>query len=188
MLNRRWLLLPFVATLQLALAQSSPPVPDNTPTDSKLQLTIKTERNVLRMSDTLEMETRLTNWGNKDSYIWEEDMCWNPARGLSMRVMTSAGKDVQSPILLDCLPPLPREGDAYQFVRVAPHASYGQAHRFKVAELVNKPGEYTINATFNSFLSAKFIAETLSHDPISKLWTVDMPTITSNRIEISVRQ
>jgi hypothetical protein len=115
MLNRRWLLFLFVVTLQLARAQSSPPIPDNTLTDSKLQLTIKTERNVLRMSDTLEMETRLTNWGNKDSYIWEEDMCWNPARGLSMRVMTSAGKDVQGPSLLDCLPPPPREGDAYQF-------------------------------------------------------------------------
>jgi len=187
MLNRRWLLFLFVVTLQLAFAQSSPPLPDDTPTDSKLQLTIKTERNVLRMSDTLEMETRLTNLGNKDSYIWEQDMCWNPARGLSMRVMTSAGKDVQSPFLLDCLPPPPREGDAYQFAKIAPHAFYGKVHRFKVAELVNKPGEYTIHATFNSFLSAKFIAETLSHDPISKLWTVDMPAITSNRIQIRVK-
>ncbi len=188
MLNRRWLLFLFVVTLQLALAQSSSPIPDNTPTDSKLQLTIKTKRIILRMSDTLEMETRLTNWGNEDSYIWEEDMCWNPSRGLSMRVMTSAGKDVQSPVLLDCLPPPPREGDAYQFVRIAPHTFYGRVHRFKVAELVNKPGEYTVHATFGSFLSAKFIAETLSHDPISKLWTVDVPTITPNRIEISVRQ
>lgn len=151
----------------MALAQSIPPVPDNTPTDSKLQLTIKTERNVVRVSDTLEMETRLTNWGNRDRYIWEEDMCWNPARGLSMRVMIPDGKEVQSPILLDCLPPPPRQGDSYQFLRIAPHAFYGQVYRFKVAELVNKPGEYTIHATFSSFLSASFIAETLSHDPTS---------------------
>jgi hypothetical protein len=36
-------------------------------------------------------------------YVWEEDLCWNPARGLSMRITTAAGKDVQSPVLLDCL-------------------------------------------------------------------------------------
>jgi len=154
---------------------------------TKVELTLKTERDIYRMSDTLQIETRLSNSGSKDVYIWEKDMCWNPARGLSMRITTSAGKDVQSPVLLDCLRPPPAAGDAYQFVKIAPRAFYGHVHRFKVSDLVDKPGEYTVFATFNSFLSAHFIAETLQREPISKLWTTDIPTITSNRIQIKVR-
>ena len=132
-----------------------------------LALTLNADRITYKMSDTLHLEIRLTNIGSEDVYLWDQDMCWNPARGLSMRVMIPDGKEVQSPILLDCLPPPPRQGDSYQFLRIAPHAFYGQVYRFKVAELVNKPGEYTIHATFSSFLSASFIAETLSHDPTS---------------------
>ena len=154
---------------------------------TKVELTLKTERDTYRMSDTLQMETRLSNSGSKDVYIWEEDMCWNPARGLSMRITTSAGKYVQSPALLDCLRPPPATGDVYQFVKIAPRTFYGNVHRFKVSDLVGRPGEYTLFATFNSFLSAHFIAETFPREPIGKLWTLDIPTVTSNRIHIKVR-
>jgi hypothetical protein len=154
---------------------------------TKVELTLKAEHDIYRMSDTLQMEIRLSNSGGKDVYIWEKDMCWNPARGLSVRITTSAGKYVQSPALLDCLQPPPAAGDAYQFVKISPRTFYGHVHRFKVSNLVDKPGEYTLFATFNSFLSAHFIAETFPREPISKLWTTDMPTITSNRIHIKVR-
>ena len=89
--------------------------------------------------------------------------------------------------MLDCLPPPPRKGDVYQFVKIAPHAIYGFVHTFRVSELVNEPGEYNVLATFNSFLSAHLIAETFRNEPISSLWTVDMPTVASNRIRIKVR-
>ena len=29
------------------------------------------------------METQLLNTGNEDVYIWNWDLCWNPARGLT---------------------------------------------------------------------------------------------------------
>jgi hypothetical protein len=154
---------------------------------TKVELTLKAEHDIYRMSDTLQMETRLSNSGSKDVYIWEKDMCWNPARGLSMRITTSAGRYVQSPALLDCLRPPPVAGDVYQFVKIAPRTFYGHVHRFKVSDLVDKPGEYTVFATFNSFLSAHFIAETFQREPIGKLWTTDIPPITSNRIHIRVR-
>jgi len=178
-----------IAVLLLAavIAQAGKSSDSTSERIAKVELTLKAEHDIYRMSDTLQMETRLSNSGSKDVYIWEEDMCWNPARGLSMRITTSAGKYVQSPALLDCLPPPPAAGDAYQFVKISPHTFYGHVHRFKVSDLVDRPGEYTLFATFNRFLSAHFIAETFPREPISKLWTTDIPTITSNRIHIRVR-
>jgi hypothetical protein len=59
-----------------------------------------------------------------------------------------------------------------------------------VSDLVNGPGDYDLTVTFNSFLGADFIAEYYASDPISKLplWTMDSPTVTSNRIHIKVKR
>jgi hypothetical protein len=118
MLNRWLFFLLIVGPFELAFAQSTARTPNPTSAHSTLQLILNTEHDLYRISDTLQMETRLANFGDKDVYIWEQDMCWNPAHGLSMRITTSAEKDVQSPFLLDCLPPPPREGDVYQFVKI----------------------------------------------------------------------
>lgn len=156
---------------------------------SPLTLALKPDRNTYRMSDTLHLETRITNLGDKDVYLWQWDLCWNPARGLSMRIIGADGKDVQSPLLLDCVPPPPRQGDVFQFFKLSPERFYGLIEDFKISEMVSKPGEYDVYATFNSFLSSKWSAEFLEKDPISKLplWTMEQPTITSNRIHIVVK-
>jgi hypothetical protein len=190
-MRNRWLVSLTVAILLASAAtQSSKRSAEVTAAHSTLQLTLKTNQNVFRMSDTLRMETRLTNVGNEAVYIWESDLCWNPARGLSMRITGSDGTDVQSSFLLDCVPPPPRQGDVYQFIKLAPKAFYGHNEQFKVSDLVNGPGDYDVAVTFNSFLRADFIAKYYASDPISKLplWTMDSPTITSNRIHISVKR
>ena len=56
-----------------------------------LELTVKTDQQTYRMSDKIRMETQLLNAGNEDVYIWEWDLCWNPARGLSMYLTASDG-------------------------------------------------------------------------------------------------
>jgi hypothetical protein len=63
------------------------------------------------------------------------------------------------------------------------------AEHFKLSELVNGPGEYDVDATFNSFLSSKWTAEFLGQESIGKLplLTMEQPSITSNRIHISVK-
>jgi hypothetical protein len=159
------------------------------PNSLPLELVLKADRNTYRMSDTLHLETRITNIGEKEIYLWEGDLCWNPARGLSMRITGADGKDVQSPFLLDCVPPPPRQGNAYQFVKISSERFYGLSENFKLSELVNGPGEYDLDATFSSFLSSKWTAEFLGKEPIAQLslWTMEQPTITSNRIHITVK-
>jgi len=159
------------------------------PSALSLALILKADRSDFKMSDTMNLETQLRNIGEQDVYIWEQDMCWNPARGLSMRITSMDGKDVRSPFLLDCVPPPPRRGDAYQFVKLPPGRTYGLSQSFKLSEMVNGPAEYDIFATFNSFLSSKWTAEFMENDPISKLplWTMEQPTLTSNRIHIAVK-
>jgi hypothetical protein len=154
-----------------------------------LELIIKADRKVYRMSDTLQLETRLRNVGKEDVYVWEWDMCWNMARGLSMWIIGADGKEVESPFLLDCVPPPPREADPYQFVKLAPGAFYGHVERFKMSERVNKPGEYDLDVTFKGSLSSEWVSEFLGNEPISKLplWTEDRPKVSAKRIHFTVK-
>jgi len=155
----------------------------------QLLLGLKADRDTYRLSDTLHLETRLTNVGESDVYLWQWDLCWNPARGLTMRVVDSQGKDVQGRVLLDCVPPPPRRGDVYQFFKLARGNFHGRAENFMVSDLVNGPGEYELCATYSSFLSSDWIAEFLAKDPIGKLplWTMDQPPLVSNRVHIIVK-
>jgi hypothetical protein len=116
-------------------------------------------------------------------------MCWNPARGLSLRITAPDGSLAHGNILLDCVPPPPRKGDVYAFLKLEPQNFHGRLSTFKVSDLVNKPGEYDIEATFNSSLSEDFIEEFYSREPISKLplWTMEKPTVTARQIHITVK-
>jgi hypothetical protein len=153
-----------------------------------LELVLRADRKVYRMSDTLKLEAQLKNIGDKNVFIWERDMCWNPAHGLSMKIIGADGKYVQGSFLLDSVPPPPSSGNSYQFVKLAPEMFFGRADEFKLSNLVIKPGEYDVSATFSSFLSSRWLANEFGNDPISKgsVWTMERPVITSKRIHIVV--
>lgn len=118
-----------------------------------LQLTVRTDRHTYRMSDKVRMETQLLNTGNEDVYIWEWDLCWNFARGLSMYLTTPDGTPVQGDLLFDCVPTPPKEGKVYAFVKLEPGRFYGIADEIKVTDVVSKAGEYDISVTYNSSIS-----------------------------------
>ena len=159
------------------------------PSAPPLELAVKTDRQAYRMSDKIRMETQLLNTGNEDVYIWDWDFCWNPARGLSMYLTTSDGSPAHGDFFFDCVPPPPKEGNVYAFIKLEPGRFYGVADEIKVTDVVSKPGEYDINVNYNSFVSRSFIKEFFKHDPISKLplWTMEQPTITAPRVHIVVR-
>src|ERR1017187_1421947 len=89
------------------------------------------------------------------------------------------GRPVQSQVWLDCLPPPPKPDTPYQFIKIARREFHGTIDTFKVKDFINKPGEYYIEVTFNSFLSRDFIQKYFANDPIAKLplWTMDNPTV-----------
>jgi hypothetical protein len=175
-----------IAATTWAVGQSSK-VP--TPDPAALRLTVRTDRQIYRMSDKIKMETQLLNVGREDVYIWDWDLCWNLARGLSMYVTTPNGAAVHGNFLFDCLPPPPEEGHVYAFIKLEPGRFYGIADEIKVADVVSKPGQYNIEITYNSFLSRSWVNEFLSHDPIVKLplWTMEQPTIKARRLHIVVQ-
>jgi hypothetical protein len=158
------------------------------PTSAPLVLSVRTDRQTYRMSDKIRMETQVLNAGNKDVYIYEWDLCWNFARGLSMRWSTRDGKPVNGDFLLDCVPPPPKEGNVYAFVRLQPGRFYGLADEIKVSDVVNKPGEYDLTVTYGSSISKRFIKEFLNHDPISALpvWTMEQPILNAPRLRITI--
>jgi hypothetical protein len=160
-----------------------------TPDPTALRLTVRTDRHTYRMSDKIKMEAQLLNAGKEDVYIWDWDLCWNPARGLSMYVTTPDGVAVHGDLLFDCLPPPPAGDHLNAFIKLEPGRFYGIADEIKVTDVVTKPGQYNIDVTYNSFLSRRLINESLSHDPISKLplWTMEQPTIKSHRLRIVVQ-
>jgi hypothetical protein len=175
-----------IAAMTSAVGQSTK-VP--TPAAPALRLAVRTDRQTYRMSDKIKMEAQLLNAGKEDVYLWDWDLCWNPARGLSMYVTTPSGAAVNGKLLFDCLPPQPKEGRVYAFIKLEPGRFYGTADEINVTDVVNKPGEYNIDVTYNSFLSSSFIKEFLSHDPIAQLpvWTMEQPTIKALRLHIVVK-
>jgi hypothetical protein len=186
MMRNFWLLYLAIAAMTSAVGQSSK-VP--TPAAPALRLTVRTDRQTYRMSDKIKMEAQLLNSGEEDVYIWDRDLCWNPARGLSLYVTTPDGAAVQGKVLFDCVPPPPTEGRVYAFIKLEPGRFYGIADEINVSDVVNKPGEYNFDVTYNSFLSRSFIKELLSNDPIAKLpvWTMEQQTIKALRLHIVVQ-
>ena len=159
------------------------------PTPPALELTVRTDQQTYRMADKIRMETLLLNTGNEDVYIWGWDLCWNPARGLSMYLTTPDGSPVRGDFLFDCVPPPPKEGNVYAFIKLEPGRFYGVADEIKVTDVVGKPGEYDISVTYNSFVSRTFIKEFLKNDQISKLpvWTMEQPTVAAPSVHIVVK-
>ncbi len=163
--------------------------PSDTKTEPALQLTVRTDQQSYRMSDTIKMETQVLNTGSEDVYIWEWDFCWNFARGLSMYVTTPEGTAVQGDFLFDCVPPPPKEGNVYAFIKLEPGRLYGIADGIKVTDIVSKPGEYDISVIYSSKISRSFIKEFLKHDPISTLpvWTMEQPAVNAPKVRIIVK-
>ena len=65
-----------------------------------LELAVRTDRQTYRMSEKIRMEAQLLNTGKEDVYIWDWDLCWNLARGLSMYVTKPDGKAVHGDFFL----------------------------------------------------------------------------------------
>jgi hypothetical protein len=100
---------------------------------------------------------------------------------------------VNGDFLLDCVPPPPKPGNVYQFIKIGSGELHGRTDTFKVKDLINKPGEFDIEVTFNSFISSSFISSSfiqkfLVNDPIAKLpvWTMEQPTITASRVHVVI--
>jgi hypothetical protein len=180
----------FACLIVAALTSSAAAQAKATKTASApLVLTIRTDHEAYRMSDKIRLETQLLNAGNDDVYIWEWDLCWNFARGLSMQFVKPDGTPVDGDFLFDCVPPPPKEGNVYAFIKLEPGRFYGLVDEIKVTDVVKRPGEYDINVTYGSSISRSFIKEFLKNDPISTLpvWTMEEPTLKASRVHVIIR-
>jgi hypothetical protein len=181
---------PLAATLVLVALSVGPaatPGKDDQP-KPPLQLTVRVDRQSYRMSDNLTLETQLTNVSDSPVFVDEWNLCWNFARGLVLHVIDAKELEVRTDFLLDCVPPPPRAGDVYRFVKIDGGRFYGLLDKFPIHEIVNKPGEYDLDVSFESSLSASWVSQFLANDPISKLplWTMEKPVLRAARIHIKV--
>ncbi|SRR5579864_2591455 len=106
-----------------------------------------------------------------------------------MHWSTPDGTPVQGSFLFDCVPPPPKEGNVYAFIRLQPGRFYGIADEIKVSDVVSKPGEYNLSVTYGSSISSSFINEFLNHDPIAILpvWTMEQPIVKASRVHIMIK-
>lgn len=158
------------------------------PAPTQLQVIVRTDHESYRISDTLRLETLLVNTGDEDVYVWNWDLCWNPARGLSLHLIAPDGALAKGKVLLDCVPPPPVKGDPYQFVKIEPMTFHGRVDDLKIADFVETPGEYDLDVTFSSFLSRKWIRDFYADQAIAKLplWTMTQPVLKSARIHLRI--
>jgi hypothetical protein len=57
----------------------------------QIKLTVKADRETYRLSENIDFETRHTNLGNEDVYLFDDD-CWGFADGLTLWIYDSTGK------------------------------------------------------------------------------------------------
>lgn len=70
-----------------------------------------------------------------------------------------------------------------EFIRIDPGKFYGRSDDFKLRELVNKPGEYTVIVQCGSWPTTAFLAE--AGFPKLPYWAEDKPLIA--KVHITVR-
>ncbi len=140
----------------------------------QLKLTVKAKRQVYRLGEKIEFESRLTNIGKEDVYLFD-DVCSGFADGLSLSVYDSAGKEVPrvseafSGFLPDCIPPPPKPGNMSSFLRLPPGHFYGHTISFKIQDFAKKPGEYHFVFEYHPIISANLLDE--SGFPDVSFWT-----------------
>ncbi len=124
------------------------------------------------MKDKMHIEVQLTNAGETDVYVWDWIFCWGQGSSLSIHALNASGKWVQpaSSVLLDCIPPPPKEGNPAQFVRIQPARFYGMADEFDLRDVVDGPGERTLIIGLSGVIGRDFIR---------KLGYADLPYWTS---------
>lgn len=138
-----------------------------------LKLTVRTDRSTYSMKDKLHIEVQLTNVGNSDVYVYDWIFCWGQGSALSVHALDQKGKWVQpkSSFLLDCIPPPPTEHDSSQFIRIEPGRFYGLEDDFNLPDLVDGPGERTVEVALGGVLSRDFLRK--YGNPDLPYWTGD---------------
>ncbi len=177
-----WLPLIFLFLFCERLTQSPAPAVHKTDA-TRLQFTVRTDRRTYSIKGKMLMEVQLTNVGKDTVYLYRWDLCWGQGLALNLRVQDSAGQDIQTGILWDCIPPPPKPDDLSEFIRIEPSNFYGLRDQIKLREIVNKPGEYDLLIQFGSSLSPEFV--TSAGFPKLPYWTTpDKPL--ARRIHITV--
>lgn len=172
-------------------SQPAPSAPQEAKSNASglpLQLTVKTDRQTLRMSDSLNLQIQLLNSGKEDLYIWKGDLCWNVARGLSLFLIDHKGDAAHGSFVLDCSPTPPANGELSEFILLHPGEAHTEQRSFGVRQLVNDPGTYSLRVTYSSFLSESFIKHTYSDDPIASraVWTSDRPLVVAQPTQLNI--
>ena len=178
-----------MAGLSLCSAQERSHSASTDDSSMRLSLTIRAERQVYSLSDSVPLEVQLTNTGSSTLYLYD-DVCFNPGNFLTLDVFTTSGKEVSVPItyLRDCLPPAPRRNDTSGFFRLERQSFYGIIETYAVRELVAEPGEYDVVVHYEAALSKNWIAKyggaKIADLPV---WTRERPVLASNRLRIIVK-
>jgi hypothetical protein len=142
----------------------------------QLTLSVRAMRQVYRLGDKVEFESRLTNTGKADVYLLD-DVCTGFADGLSLSVYDSRGREVPpvsdaySSFLPDCIPPPLKPGDMSQFLRIPLGHFYGHTISLKILDFAKKPGEYDFVFEYHPSILVSWLAE--SGFPKVSFWTAE---------------
>jgi hypothetical protein len=155
---------------------------------SPLLLRANVDRHVFHMKDSFTVEASLLNISGSYVYLYTWDLCWNFADALRIQVLDAKGTPVQGSMLVDCVPPPPMPGNVYEFVRLDAGNFYGTSARFKVSDLIPKPGNYTLTVAFHRTLQSDWVKKYLPDDPIAKekLWSDDEPVLHASPIKLLI--
>jgi len=120
----------------------------------RLIVSIKTDKSVYGVADSLLLETAIENVG-KEKIALYGDLSWGMSSSLSLWIRDSKGKDVESTFLDDELTPPPTSRD--QFFYLQPGHFFGVRRNDAISSLnIAKPGKYTLTVEYHSPIPRDF--------------------------------
>jgi hypothetical protein len=115
------------------------------------------------MDDILDVSLR--NTGDRTIFIDRRIFCCGIGSGLELRVRDEKGKEVPLHVMTEEIMPPPKEGDASTLIRLEEGFFYGTSLDLLLKDTVPKPGKYSVQVIYKSWLRKEFLAPQLRDLP-----------------------
>lgn len=147
-----------------------------------LSVAVRTAKMSYGIKENINLEIQLENVGT-ESLLLCRNLGWGVGR-TDVRVLDSAGKEVNTTFLADEVPPPPRDQD---FIELRPNEFFGIRLTEIATHFVNSPGTYNFFVVYSSSVSEEWARRYVKLPP-QPLWSRERGAIVSNKLRIEITE
>jgi hypothetical protein len=145
-----------------------------------LSVSVRSVKTSYSIKENICLEIQLENVGTKPLVLYR-NWGWGVGR-TDVIVLDSHGKEVNTTVLADEIPPLPEDKD---FMELKPNEFFGIRLIESATHFVNTPGTYDFLVEYTNIVSEEWAHENVKLPPLS-LWSRERGTIVSDKVKIDI--